>query len=62
VRDGDAIVIDIPAHSLNLELAEAEIKSRLAHLPPWQPRVNSGYLKRYAEAVTSASTGAVLKS
>ncbi|GAG44733.1 unnamed protein product, partial [marine sediment metagenome] len=50
------------AHSLNLELAEAEIKSRLAHLPPWQPRVNSGYLKRYAEAVTSASTGAVLKS
>jgi len=62
VRDGDAIVIDIPAHSLNLELAEAEIKSRLAHLPPWQPRVNSGYLKRYAEAVTSASTGAVFKS
>ncbi len=62
VRDGDAIVIDIPAHSLNLELAEAEIKSRLAHLPPWQPRVNSGYLKRYAEAVTSASTGAVLRS
>jgi len=62
VRDGDAIVIDIPAHSLNLELAEAEIKSRLAHLPPWQPGVNSGYLKRYAEAVTSASTGAVFKS
>lgn len=62
VRDGDAIVIDIPAHSLNLELAEAEIKSRLAHLPPWQPRVNSGYLKRYAEAVTSASTGVVFKS
>ena len=61
VRDGDPIAIDIPAHSLSLELAEGEIKSRLAELPPWQPKVNSGYLKRYAEAVTSASTGAVFK-
>jgi len=62
VKDGDLITIDIPAHSLNLELAEGEISSRLADLPPWEPRVKSGYLKRYAEAVTSASTGAVFKS
>jgi len=62
VRDGDPIAIDIPAHSLNLELTEGEIKSRLAELPPWQPKVQSGYLKRYAEAVTSASTGAVFRS
>lgn len=62
VKDGDLITIDIPAHSLNLELAEGEISSRLADLPPWQPRVKSGYLKRYAEAVTSASTGAIFKS
>ncbi len=61
VRDGDPIAIDIPAHSLNLELSEGEIKRRLAELPPWQPTVNTGYLKRYAEAVTSASTGAVFK-
>jgi dihydroxy-acid dehydratase len=61
VRDGDPITIDIPAHSLHLDLAEEEIKSRLAELPPWQPKVNTGYLKRYAEAVTSASTGAVFK-
>lgn len=62
VKDGDLIAIDIPAHSLNLELAEAEISSRLADLPPWQLRVKSGYLKRYAEAVTSASTGAVFEN
>jgi len=61
VRDGDPIAIDIPAHSLNLELSEEEIKSRVAELPSWQPKVNSGYLKRYAEVVTSASTGAVFK-
>ncbi len=62
VRDGDPVAIDIPAHSLNLELSEEEIKSRLAELPPWQPKVNTGYLKRYAEVVTSASTGAVFRS
>jgi len=62
VRDGDPIAIDIPAYSLNLELAEGEIRSRLASLPPWQPKVNSGYLKRYAEAVSSASTGAVFEN
>jgi dihydroxy-acid dehydratase len=61
VRDGDPIVIDIPNYSLSLELPEEEIKSRLAELPPWRPRIKSGYLKRYAEAVTSASTGAVFK-
>lgn len=61
VREGDPISIDIPAYSLSLNLAEGEIKSRLANLSPWQPKVNSGYLKRYAEAVTSASTGAVFK-
>jgi len=61
VRDGDPIVIDIPARSLNLALSEEEINSRLADLAPWQPEVSSGYLKRYAETVTSASTGAVFK-
>lgn len=61
VRDGDPIVIDIPARSLNLDLPEDEINRRLADLAPWQPKVRSGYLKRYAETVTSASTGAVFK-
>jgi len=62
VRDGDPIVIDIPACSLSLDLPEQEIKNRLPDLPPWRPKVTSGYLKRYAEAVTSASTGAVFKN
>ncbi len=62
VRDGDPIVIDIPARSLDLDLSEEEINRRLANLAPWQPKVHSGYLKRYAETVTSANTGAVFKS
>ena len=59
VQDGDVIEIDIPRRALNLEVSEEEIERRLASLPPWEPRVRSGYLRRYAERVTSASTGAV---
>jgi dihydroxy-acid dehydratase len=60
VQDGDFISIDIPGYTLTLELSEEEIQERLDRLPPWEPRIQSGYLKRYAEAVSSASTGAVL--
>jgi len=61
VRDGDPIRIDIPKRSLSLEVPEAEIARRLADLAPWAPSVRTGYLRRYAEMVTSASTGAVFK-
>jgi dihydroxy-acid dehydratase len=61
VRDGDRITIDIPNHRLTLELSDAEISARLAELAPWRPEGQRGYLRRYAEAVTSASTGAVFQ-
>lgn len=61
VRDGDVIVIDIPNHRLELELPQAEIVARLEALPPFEPKVTRGYLARYAKAVTSASTGAILR-
>lgn len=59
LRDGDVITIDIPQHRLDVELGDEEISRRLAQLPEFEPRVNRGYLKRYAERVTSASRGAV---
>jgi len=59
LQDGDTIVIDIPAYKLEVELTEAEIKRRLAQLPDFELKVKSGYLKRYADKVCSASTGAV---
>ncbi len=59
VRDGDPIRIDVDGQRLDLDLPEDEIDRRLADLPPWQPSVQSGYLRRYARMVTSASTGAV---
>ena len=61
VRDGDPIRIDIPNRTLDLDLPSAEMDQRLAELPPWEPSIQSGYLHRYAQAVTSACTGAVFQ-
>jgi dihydroxy-acid dehydratase len=59
VREGDIININIPENSLNVELDDKEINDRLAVLPAFEPRIKTGYLARYIEKVTSASTGAV---
>ncbi len=59
VREGDMINIDIPGHKLDLELTDKEIADRLRKLPAFEPRIKSGYLRRYIDKVTSASTGAV---
>ena len=59
VKEGDMISIDIPNNSINIELSEDEINRRLAGLPEFTPRIKTGYLARYIEKVTSASTGAV---
>jgi dihydroxy-acid dehydratase len=61
VEDGDTIRIDIPGRTLTLDVTENEIERRLRELPRWEPAVKSGYLRRYAQAVTSASTGAVFR-
>ena len=60
IRDGDIIKIDIPNLTLEVDLSQEEIERRLASLAPFEPRIKTGYLKRYSERVTSASTGAVL--
>jgi dihydroxy-acid dehydratase len=61
VRDGDTISIDIPARKIEVLLSDPELAKRMAAVPEFKPRVTSGYLKRYAEKVTSASTGAVFQ-
>jgi dihydroxy-acid dehydratase len=58
--DGDIIKIDIPNHKLEVELSQKELKQRLASLPSFKPKIKTGYLKRYSDKVSSASTGAVL--
>jgi dihydroxy-acid dehydratase len=61
VQDGDLISIDIPNQRLDIELSADEIARRLKRRPRFELKVKSGYLKRYAERVTSATRGAVLK-
>jgi dihydroxy-acid dehydratase len=59
VKEGDIIEIDIPNHKLNVKLTDEEIADRMSKLPKFQPKIKTGYLARYTEKVTSASTGAV---
>ncbi len=64
LEEGDIIKIDIPHNKLDVELSEEEIKTRLDNWIPPPPRPQAsrrGYLRRYSEMVTSASTGAVFK-
>jgi dihydroxy-acid dehydratase len=59
LKEGDIIKIDIAKQRLDVELSDKEIAGRLAGLGEFKPKVKSGYLRRYAEKVSSASTGAV---
>lgn len=61
VQDGDLITIDLRTQTLTLHVEPDEMRRRLAALPAWTCRIEKGYLKRYAQLVTSASTGAVFK-
>ena len=59
LRDADIIDINIPDHKLEVELSQQELEQRLTSLPSFEPRIKTGYLKRYSDKVSSASTGAV---
>ncbi len=59
IAEGDTIKIDIANYRLEVELGDDEIAGRLASLPEFEPRITSGYLRRYIDKVSSASTGAV---
>ncbi len=60
VQDGDRIKIDIPNRKIELLVSEAELESRLSKLKPFEPKVKSGYLYKYAQNVQDASHGAIV--
>lgn len=61
VQNGDIIEIDVYNRSMKLEVSEEEINNRKQKWEPIKPKIEKGYLARYAAVVTSASTGAVFK-
>ncbi len=61
VQEGDMISIDILAGTIQLEVSDEELQHRKSTWTAPLPKIQTGYLARYAKLVTSASTGAVLK-
>ncbi len=59
VRDGDRIVIDVAAHTIELVVADHELDRRRAELVHPAPRYTRGVLAKYARLAGGAELGAV---
>ena len=62
VEEGDIIAIDIPNYTMTLKVSDEELAKRKAKWQPREPKVTSGYLRRYAAQVTSGNRGAILRT
>jgi dihydroxy-acid dehydratase len=60
VEEGDIISINIPEMKLDIKVSDEEMAARKAKWQPREPKVTTGYLKRYASLVTSGNRGAIL--
>ena len=60
IENGDKIKIDIENRSINLLVSDEELEKRRAILKPFEPRIKSGYLAKYAKNVQDASHGAIV--
>lgn len=60
VKDGDIISIDIPNYSINLEVSDEELAERKKTMSILKKENITGYLKRYAQQVSSADKGAII--
>ncbi len=61
IKDGDIVEIDIPSRTINVELTDEEIRSRLSSWRRPEPKVTKGYLALFAKYATSADKGAYLE-
>ncbi|HEX5614120.1 MAG TPA: dihydroxy-acid dehydratase [Acidimicrobiia bacterium] len=59
VRDGDRILIDADAHTIELFVDETELARRRADLKLPEPRYTSGFLAKYARLAHGAEKGAI---
>ena len=59
VRDGDPIVLDLAARTLDLIVDSDELARRHAEWIPREPALRTGVLRKYAQLVGSAAQGAV---
>ncbi len=61
IEEGDIIKIDIPANTINVDVADEVLEERKKNWTPREPKINSGYLARYRQLVTSGNRGAILE-
>ncbi len=61
IQDGDMIHLDVINRSLNMEVSDEELAERRKTWVVKEPNVSTGYLRRYAKMVKSASYGAVVE-
>jgi dihydroxy-acid dehydratase len=59
VRDGDRVLLDLPARRLDLSVPPDELEARRRAWRPLPPRYRTGALAKYARTVRSAAVGAV---
>lgn len=60
IQNGDKIKIDINKRIIELCVNEEELETRRKNLKPFEPKVKSGYLAKYAKNVQDASHGAIV--
>lgn len=61
VNEGDRIDIDIPGKAIRLMVPDDEIERRRSDWQPPEPKIRHGYMARYAQQVSSASQGAIVR-
>lgn len=59
IRNGDTITIDIETRKLEVDLPDEVIAERIAEFRPPAPIYERGVMAKYADAVSSASLGAI---
>jgi dihydroxy-acid dehydratase len=62
VRDGDRIVVDVAAHTIDLDVPDDELARRRAELKHPEPRYTTGVLAKYAKLAQGAERGAITEA
>lgn len=60
VKDGDIIEIDIDNCRLDIKISDEELAKRKEGWKPNEPKIKTGYLRRYSKLVSSAIQGAIM--
>ncbi len=61
IQEGDIIKIDIPSHSINLDVSDDELAKRREGWTPKEATIKTGWLGRYSRLVGPSSKGAVME-